>query len=73
MDKKISLNINTFIAYKNYIYLNANYYILDKRSKKGTNYLFNTKEPVDDTSIESMIKAMEKAYFKLANKINNQL
>ena len=73
IDKKVSLNISTFIAYKDYISLDANYHILDKSSKKGSNYLFNTKEHIDDKSVESMIKAMEKAYFRLAKEINNNL
>lgn len=73
MDKKVSLNINTFIAYKNYISLDANYHILDKSSKKVSNYLFNTKEKIDNSSVESMIKAMETAYFKLTKEIQEKL
>jgi len=73
MDKKVSVNISTFIAYHDTVSLEANYYILDKVSKKGSNYLFNTKEHVDDKSVESMIKAMEKAYFKLSKEIKDKL
>jgi uncharacterized lipoprotein YmbA len=73
MDKKVSLNISTFIAYKDSITLDANYHIMDKNSKEGSNYLFNTKEHIEDKSVESMIKAMEKAYFRLAKEIKNRL
>jgi len=73
IDKKISLNISKFISYKNTVYLDANYYILNKNSKKGSNYLFNTKESINGKSVESMIEAMEKAYFKLAKEIKEKL
>jgi len=73
MDKKVSLNISTFIAYQDSISLDANYHILDKHTKKGENYLFNTKEHIDNKSVESMIEAMEKAYFRLAREIKDKL
>ena len=73
IDKKISISISTFIAYKNYIFLDANYHILDKVGKNSSNYLFNTKEAIDDESIESMIRAMETSYFRLAKEIKEKL
>ena len=69
VDKKISLNISEFIAYKNHIYLDANFQIYDKNSKKSSNYLFNTKIELKDNSIESIIEGMDRAYFKLLEKI----
>ncbi|NEW60780.1 hypothetical protein GSY74_05740 [Sulfurovum sp. bin170] len=73
IDKKVSVTISRFIAYKNVISLDANYYILDKSTKGGSNYLFNTEESIDGKSVESMIEAMEKAYFKLTKKIKENL
>jgi uncharacterized lipoprotein YmbA len=73
MDKKISVTISQFISYNNVISLDANYHILDKSSKKGSNYLFNTKENIENDSVESMIKAMEQSYFRLANEIKEKL
>jgi len=73
IDKKVSLNISTFIAYQNSISLDANYHIMDYKTKQGSNYLFNIKEPIENKSVESMIKAMEKAYFKLAKEINDKI
>jgi len=73
MDKKISVIITTFIAYKNIVTLKANYQILNKQKNKTSNYFFNTKEKFKGKSVEKMIEAMEKAYFKLAKKINEKL
>jgi len=73
IDKKISLTISNFIAYKNYIYLDANFQIYNKNSKKSSNYLFNTKVELKDESVEKMIEGMEKAYFELLEKIKSHL
>ena len=69
VDKKISLTISDFIAYKKYIYLSANFQIYNKTSKKSSNYLFNTKVELKDSSIESIIEGMDRAYFELLAKI----
>jgi len=73
MDKKISIIISKFIAYKNIITLEANYQVLDKHKNKTTNYFFTTKEAFEGKSVENMIEAMEKAYLRLIKNINNKL
>ena len=73
IDKKISLSLNNFIAYKNHIHLDANFQIYNKNSKKSSNYLFSTKTKLQDTSIESMIEGMDRAYFELLEKIKSYL
>ncbi len=73
MDKKLSLHITKLIAYKNVVTLEANYQILDKKTGKIENYLFSTKETMPHDNIESMLNAMEKSYFKLAQEIKSKL
>jgi len=72
-DKKISITITKFIAYKNIVSLEANYQILYKNKKITSNYFFNTKERIKGKSIGYMLDAMEKAYFKLIENINLKL
>ena len=73
MDKKVSVTISSFISYKNVVTLEANYQILDKGKNKTSNYFFNTKESYHGKSVEYMIEAMEKAYFRLAKNISEKL
>jgi len=73
MDKKVSVTISSFISYKNIVTLEANYQILDKIKNKTSNYFFNTKESYHGKSVEYMIEAMEKAYFRLAKDISKKL
>jgi uncharacterized lipoprotein YmbA len=73
IDKKVSLRVNKFIAYKNMVHLEATYQILNKNNKTTLNYFFNTKENIKDKSIESMIESMEKAYFRLSKDISYKL
>jgi len=73
IDKKISVTISSFISYKNIVTLEANYQIMDKRKDKTSNYFFNTQESFHGKSVEYMIEAMEKAYFRLAKEINKKL
>jgi len=73
IDKKIAVKITNFISYQNNIRLSATYEILDKQKQKTSNYFFNTQEKYEGKSIEKMIEAMEKAFFKLANNINQKL
>ena len=73
MDKKISIIISKFIAYKNIVTLEANYQILDKNINRTSNYFFTTKENFKGESVENMIEAMEKAYLRLIKDINNKL
>ncbi len=73
LDKKLSLNITEFIAYKGVLTLEANYQILDKKNHQSHNYLFQTKISMNQENIESMLSAMEEAYFKLAEEIRSKL
>ncbi len=73
IDKKISLNISNFIAYKNHIYLDATFQIYNKKSKKNSNYLFNTKKALKNDSVESMIEGMDMAYFELLKAIKSHI
>lgn len=73
VDKKISLNISNFIAYKNHIYLDANFQIYNKNSKKNSNYLFSTKRELKNDSVESMIEGMDRAYFELLERIKSHI
>jgi uncharacterized lipoprotein YmbA len=73
IDKKISVKITNFISYNGEVTLNATYQILDKNKRKTANYFFRTKENINGKSIEKMIEAMEKAFFKLAKDINQKL
>ncbi len=71
-DKKISLKIKRFIAYNNEVILDASYQITNLKSKTNTTKLFSTKIETSD-DIESVMKAMEKAYFELSNNIKNEI
>jgi cholesterol transport system auxiliary component len=73
IDKRVSVTITKFIAYGDEVYLEANYQILDRNSKKTSNFFINIREPIRDKSIESMIKSMEEAYFKLSKDISSKL
>jgi uncharacterized lipoprotein YmbA len=73
IDKRLALNISKFISYKNIVSLDANYQILDKNKRVSSNNLFSTEIKTKDNSIESMIDAMEKAYFQLTDDIKQKL
>ena len=73
IDKKISLTISNFIAYKSHIYLDANFQIYNKKSKKSSNYLFTTKTKIKGDSIEQMIESMDRAYFELLERIKSHI
>ncbi len=71
-DKKISLKIKRFIAYNNEVILDASYQISDLKSKTNTTKLFSTKVETSH-DIESVMEAMEKAYFELSDNIKNEI
>lgn len=73
VDKKISLTISNFIAQKKSVNLEASFQIYNKNSKKSSNYLFTTKTDIKNNSVESMIEAMDRAYFELLEKIKSHL
>lgn len=71
-DKKISLKIKRFIAYNNEVILDASYQINNLKSKTNDTKLFSTKIETSD-DIESVMEAMEKAYFELSDNIKNEI
>jgi uncharacterized lipoprotein YmbA len=73
IDKKISITITKFIAYKDLVTIEANYNILDKKRKTDKNHFFSAKEQIEGRDIEAMLDAMERAYFKLLKDINSKL
>jgi uncharacterized lipoprotein YmbA len=73
MDKRVSLTISKFIAYKDKIYIDANYQILDKNKKTDLNNIFNANVNIQGESVEEIVEAMEKAYFKLAKDIKDKI
>jgi uncharacterized lipoprotein YmbA len=73
MDKRVSLNINKFIAYRGVVSLEANYHILNKKKKRDISYIFNVKIKIESESVGNLINAMEKAYFRLTRDIKEKL
>ena len=73
LDKKLSLTITEFIAYRGVVTLEANYQIVDKQHHQSKNHLFQTKVKMRKDTIENMLGAMEEAYFQLAEKIKSEL
>jgi len=71
-NKKITLKIKRFIAYKNNVILEASYQIDNIKTKNYTTKLFSTKVSSSEET-EEMIEAMEKAYFKLIQKITKDI
>lgn len=70
--KRVSLKIKRFIAYQDHVTLEANYKIYDFSKKSYITKLFHTKVKTEE-STESIMEAMEKAYFKLMEEIKNQI
>ncbi len=72
-DKRVSLKITKFIAYRDKVDLEATYQIYNNINKKTLNYFFNTKEKIKSNSTDEMIKSMNRAYLKLMRDISNKL
>jgi len=72
IDKRVSLNVTRFIAYKNDVILEASYKIKEKSQRNNTK-LFKTSIKIENKTLDAMIEAMEKAYFQLANEIRKEL
>jgi len=70
--KRVYVTIKRFIAYKNSVYLEANYKIYNLKSKKSDTKLFNTTIPTKE-DIDSMMHSMEIAYLQLAEKIKSDI
>jgi uncharacterized lipoprotein YmbA len=71
-DKRVSVKIQRFIAYNNTVILEASYQITNIKTKQKTTKLFNTTV-VTSNAIESMMEAMEEAYFRLAKEIKKDI
>jgi len=71
-DIKVSVKIKRFIAYKNEVILEARYQIKNLKTKKSQTKLFNTKIPSSHIA-EEIMESMEKAYFKLIEKIKKDI
>jgi len=70
---RVSVTINRFIAYNNKVFLQANYKITHINRKKIKTKLFNTTVDTKDATLESMIEAMQSAYFELTKAIKNEI
>ena len=71
-DKRVSVKIQRFIAYNNRVRLEASYQIKNIKIKQKTTKLFDTTVVTSNT-IESMMGAMEEAYFRLAKEIKTDI
>ena len=67
-EKRISLEIKKFIASNSQVMLKANYKIMNLKTNTNQTKLFKTTVP-NNSDIQSMMKAMEKAYLLLAQEI----
>jgi len=70
--KRVSVTIKRFIAYKDKIYLDANYKIYNFETKKTLTKLFTTTITSQE-NIDSMMESMEKAYLEMAEKIKSEI
>ena len=71
--KRVAVTINRFIAYKKEVILQANYKITHMDNKKIETKLFNITIDTKDETLESMMEAMESAYFELSKTIKNEI
>jgi len=71
-NKKISLKIKRFIAYKSEVILEANYTIYDFSSKRYSTKLFSTHVETTENT-DAIMASMEKAYFELMEAIKLEL
>lgn len=71
-DIKVSLNIKRFISYKGEVVLDARYEIKNIKTGKIISKLFSTKEPSSHLA-EDIMSSMERAYFKLTDKIKKDI
>ena len=71
-DKRIAVTIKRFIAYKDKVYLEADYKIYNYHTKNSINKLFTTTVPTD-IGINKMMESMEKAYLQLLEEIKTAI
>ena len=73
LDKKVSITITSFIAYKDSVILEGNYQISSPKIDQTQSYLFSIREPIAQQQSNIIVQTMEKAFFKLASEINLKL
>ena len=71
-DKRVEVTIKRFIAYKDKVYLDADYKIYNYNTKKSLNRLFSTKVETG-VGIDSMMESMERAYLQLLEEIKTEV
>ncbi len=71
-DKRVEVTIKRFIAYKDKVYLDADYKIYNYHTKNSINKLFSTKVPTS-IEIDTMMESMEKAYLQLLEEIKTAI
>lgn len=69
---KIKISISRFIAYADFVYLDATYTINDLQKNKQQSSLFNIKVPTGDETA-SVVSSMNEAFDKLSHAIVNDL
>ncbi len=72
-DKRVSVKITKFIAYRDEVELKATYQIYNRIDKKSLNYFIDISEKIGGKSINDMINAMDRAYLKLMQDISSKL
>jgi uncharacterized lipoprotein YmbA len=70
--KRLSVKIKRFISYNNEVILDASYQIDNLKTKQKDTKLFTTRIKAS-SSIESIVEAMEEAYFELSEEIKNEI
>ena len=70
--KRVEVTIKRFIAYKDRVYLDADYKIYNYNTKKSINRLFSTKVETG-VGIDSMMESMERAYLQLLEEIKSEI
>lgn len=72
IEKRISLKIKRFIAYKNQVFLEGSYQIDNLQTKNSTTKLFS-KNISTQKNTEAIMKSMENLYFQLASEISFEI
>ncbi len=70
--KRVEVTIKRFIAYRNNVFLDADYKIYNYHTKSSINRLFTTTIQTG-IGIDSMMESMEKAYLQLLNEIKTEI
>ncbi len=71
-DKRVEVTIKRFIAYKDNVYLDADYKIYNYLTKNAIDKLFSTKVKTAQ-GLDAMMESMEKAYLQLLEDIKTKI